>query len=63
MSLSRNGSLESADAAAAEDIPTYETNAMSLFFAHATPMLNALSLVVTKHVKVKDVSVDRVRPG
>jgi len=51
VSLSRNGSRESADAAAAEDIPTYETNAMSLFFAHATPMLNALSLVVTKHVK------------
>ena len=63
VSLSRNGSRESADAAAAEDIPTYETNAMSLFFAHATPMLNALSLVVTKHVKVKDVAVDRVRPG
>ena len=43
---------EDNDAAEAANLPTYETNAMSLFFAHATPMLNALSLVVTKHVKV-----------
>jgi len=42
---------EDNDAAEAANLPTYETNAMSLFFAHATPMLNALSLVVTKHVK------------
>ena len=50
--MSRNINDEDNDAAEAEIIPTYETNAMSLFFAHATPMLNALSLVVTKHVKV-----------
>ena len=50
--LSNRSAEDESDAALAKDLPISETNEMSLFFAHATPMLNALSAVVTNHVKV-----------
>ena len=37
-----------------EEIPLDVTNAMSLFFAHATPMLNALSLVTANYVQSEE---------
>jgi len=49
--LSNRSAEDESDAAHAKDLPISETNEMSLFFAHATPMLNALSAVVTNHVK------------
>ncbi len=48
---------DSSDVAVEEEIPLDVTNAMSLFFAHATPMLNSLSIVTTNFVQVGEVSL------